>query len=198
MTFVKICGLTRWEDVEAAVDAGADAVGFVFEPGSPRYVGDRLEEVLDWLGRIPADVFTVAVAGRSESLPTSALTHFAYAQWVEGPAPPGIRGAIRAVRADAAPDALPECELLLVDSLSGGRWGGTGEVADWEAARRLVETCGRRILLAGGLRPDNVADAIRTVQPYGVDVSSGVEREPGIKDPDKIAAFLRAAKGTAG
>ncbi|GIV02961.1 MAG: N-(5'-phosphoribosyl)anthranilate isomerase [Fimbriimonadales bacterium] len=195
MTFVKICGLTRWEDVAAALDAGADALGFVFEPSSPRYVGDRLAEVLEWLGRIPADVFTVAVAGRAECLPEAALPRFSYAQWVEGGAPQGARGTIRTVPANSDPSALPPCDLLLVDSLGAGEWGGTGKVADWDAARRLVEAAEKPVLLAGGLTPDNVADAVRAVRPYGVDVSSGVESEPGRKDPAKVAAFIRAAKG---
>lgn len=195
MTFVKICGLTRWEDVAAALGAGADALGFVFEPSSPRYVGDRLAEVLEWLGRVPADVSTVAVAGRGECLPESALPRFSYAQWVKGDAPRGARGTIRAVPAHSDPGVLPQCDLLLVDSLGAGEWGGTGKVADWDAARRLVEAAEKPVLLAGGLTPDNVADAVRAVRPYGVDVSSGVESEPGRKDPTKVAAFIRAAKG---
>lgn len=194
MTWVKICGITSFEALEAAVEAGADAVGFVFEPNSPRFVGNRFQEVRSWLERIPEQVDRVAVVGDAKNLPQD-LEGFTWVQWVIGD--PNIRGCRRLkVLRLGAPDTTSgqDAERLLLDAYHTDAWGGTGRTIDWAAAAAFVQTSPLPVVLAGGLTAGNVAEALRRVRPFGVDVSSGVESAPGVKDRDLIYTFIRAVR----
>jgi len=198
MVRVKICGLTCVEDVHAAVGYGANAVGFVFEPGSPRYVGDRAD-VRALLQSVPPFVVRVAVFGNLRHLPAEWWREVEAVQFVGGESevalPLHLRR-IRAVRLRSEKDVRQalrlqeEADALLVDTYHPQKMGGTGETANWRLARLLREEASKPLILAGGLTPDNVVEAIAQVQPFAVDVSSGVERAPGKKDHLKIKEFL--------
>ncbi|MFH1707889.1 MAG: bifunctional indole-3-glycerol phosphate synthase/phosphoribosylanthranilate isomerase [Planctomycetota bacterium] len=197
---VKICGLTRAEDIAAAVGAGADMVGFVFAPSPRRVTVDRCRELA--LG-VPAGVKRVGVfvdtplAGVRKTIKTCGLSH-AQLHGGEDPAFCAALGAaaIKAVRVRSAADTVclagyPSTAFLL-DTFAPGVAGGTGRLFDHVLV--VDAAVYGRIIVAGGLTPDTVADMIRQVRPWGVDVSSGVESSPGIKDHGKIRAFVRNAK----
>lgn len=189
--WVKICGLSDEAGVAAAVDAGADAIGFVFAP-SPREVtparaaalAERVRGAVTIVAvmRHPAPAFAAEVQRvlRPDYLQTDAAD-FDNIELGDAVSP------LPVYRDDGAlPAALPE-QLLYEGALSG-----SGTTADWEAAKRCAT--GTRLILAGGLAPGNVAAAIAAVRPWGVDVSSGVEIAPGVKDPARIRAFIAAAR----
>ena len=188
--FVKICGLTTPEGVAAAVKAGADAAGFVFSP-SPREVTPAQARKL--AAALPASVRRVAVFRHPPpGWITRVLDEFP-ADWVQSDAAdlPGVdlggAEALPVFRSGAPlPALLPD--LLLFE----GPDSGTGRVADWAAAAELAQRT--RVILAGGLNPANLAEALTTVRPWGVDVSSGVESSPGSKDPALVTAFVAAAR----
>ncbi len=190
--FVKICGLATPEAVEAAVAAGADAVGFVFHAPSPRNVEPERAAAL--ARRLPQGVASVAVTLRAGAHQVArVLEAFQPDVWQEDAdtldtlvLPPGIERWPVVRRPVAAP-----ARRLLFD----GRASGAGLRADWQAAAALAPRC--ELILAGGLDATGVAEAIATVHPFGVDVSSGVERAPGVKDPARIHAFVAAARGAA-
>lgn len=217
MTRVKICGITRREDAMLAVELGAHALGFIFEPTSPRF----LPEVPDWIDEIPPFVTRVAVFGiapasfveRSFQAMQGVAESFGYVsegtgglgkeEWRRG----GIKGAredgfqrIAAVRVKPGEGVetflnhLPDADALLLDAYAEGQFGGTGRQVDWDLAAEVVKQSPLPVILAGGLTPENVADAVRLVKPYAVDVASGVEATPGIKDAAKLRAFFRAVK----
>lgn len=197
MTRVKICGITRKEDAFTAIEAGADALGFVFEPTSPRFLGDS-ERARELIQSIPPFITRVAVFGvLPTELPAPALLCDAL-QFVSGTPPVTGQWLIKVIRSEKEASAYTEDALsahaLLVDALSETCLGGTGELADWDFARELVRVVRLPVILAGGLTPENVREAIRCVRPYAVDVSSGVEREPGVKDKKKIIDFLSAVR----
>ncbi len=193
--FVKVCGLSTPEDVAAAVSAGADAIGFVFAE-SPRRVSVAMAAELT--RDVPASIVRVAV-----------MRHPTADEWAEvaaGFGPDWLQtdvedfeylelGAVARMPVYRDTPALDvaavarEAQVLFEAARSGA-----GERADWDRAAALARST--RLMLAGGLDPENVRTAIETVQPWGVDVSSGVERERGVKDPGRIAAFLRAARET--
>lgn len=199
--FVKICGITSEEDALLAVAQGADAVGFVFAP-SPRQVVSSLAR--DIARRLPPEVLTVGVFRNEVPARVVEICHLA-----------GLRAAqlhghesgedCRYVRSKVGlvikgfPAGSPELErfddfhadIALIDSPTPG----SGQVFDWSLAEGAPPN--RRLLLAGGLTPDNVADAIRRVRPWGVDVSSGVESAPGRKDALKVSRFVANAKAAA-
>jgi len=201
-TRVKICGITRVEDARAAVDAGADAIGLVFYPPSPRYV--ELAEAAAIAAVLPPFVTTVGLFVNADA---EAITEAVSACGIDllqfhGNECPDYcsthgRPWIRALRMKDDIDLVAEAQRfagargLLLDAFRPGVPGGTGETFDW--ARIPVEMAGR-IVLAGGLTPDNVEQAVRQVRPFAVDVSGGVEREPGIKDAEKIARFVQAVR----
>ena len=207
---IKICGLTSLDDALAAIDAGADALGFNFYPDSPRYILPAVcANIQSGLRNRHAVVLTVGVfvnappAFVAEVLDTCDLD---LAQ-LSGDEPPEVMArligraykAIRPRTLDEAEHAADEYAplatnrpALLVDAAQVGMYGGTGQRADWSIARRL--SAAHSVLLAGGLRPDNVAEAIRQVDPWGVDVASGVESSPGKKDTHKMVEFVRAAR----
>jgi len=196
MTWVKVCGLSRPAEVEAAVKAGADAVGFVFYERSPRNIAP--EQARGLAGGLAA--LTVAV---TVDLDADSLLHLAEVAGVGAVQPHGenaaaaARAAVEAGLAVLRPvpvsgpvdvSDIPGGELPLLDS---DVIGGTGHVFDWT----WLEGIDRPYVLAGGLGPENVADAIAHVKPWGVDASSGLESSPGVKDLAKVAAFVSRAKG---
>jgi len=200
---VKICGITRPEDAQLAVDLGADAIGFVLWPGSPRTINSEIARSI--AGKIPKTVTKVGVF--VDPLPNDVawLVEFIGLDTVqlhgqEATEPFEWIGAplVKAVRLDTDQDIeraadLPRYVTPLVDATDRRLMGGTGQLADWRRAARLAAR--RPIMLAGGLVAANVADAVRAVRPWAVDVSSGVERYPGVKDADRMIRFFQAVAG---
>lgn len=201
MVKVKICGLTRQEDAELAVELGAFAAGFVFEPTSRRYVGSQHWSPT-WLEGLAAEV--VAVHGTApEPLPKLPFSAVQSIEWPHGVACTGAQMLIKVVRPRGGRDlaaAVAQAEgfdWVLLDAYDPEQFGGTGKSVDLELARDVV--AGLRgahpccqIGLAGGLTPGNVARAAQSVQPDYVDVASGVESSPGVKDAEKMRAFFGA------
>ena len=224
-TRIKICGLTRIEDVQAAVDAGADALGFVFFPASPRYVTPELAARL--LAAVPPFITTVGLfvnASAAEVASVLAQAPVALLQFHGDETPqqcvdaargvnrPFIRAmrvkagmsgadllkyasdyAIAAGAADADGKPAPASGLnagLLLDTFVDA-YGGSGKVFDWSL---IPKELAPRVVLSGGLSVHNATDAVQRVRPYAVDVSSGVEQAKGIKDADKIRAFIAAVR----
>jgi len=201
-TRIKICGITRPEDGLAAASAGADAIGLVFEPRSPRFVSTEQalsviralppfikvvglfvnassEQVRDVLGRVPLDLLQF-----HGDEPADFCRIFSRPYLKAIPMREGID--VRSVVG-----AYPDAAAILLDTHHVELAGGTGERFDWS---RIPTDLGKPIVLAGGLTPDNVGDAVRQVRPYAVDVSSGVEQRKGIKDARRIAAFVEAVR----
>jgi phosphoribosylanthranilate isomerase len=198
--FLKVCGITRLTDALHAVNHGATAVGLVFWPRSPRFVTP--EAAADIVAALPSTVMAVGVFVNE---PVDAINAVAAqvrltAVQLHGDEPPAYAAALPwpVLRAVTVQSARAACEAwtpdttLLVDAADPERRGGTGVTVDWPQAAMLARE--RRIVLAGGLTPANVAEAIEAVRPYGVDVSSGVEEAPGVKDLDKVARFLEQAR----
>ncbi|HVM46574.1 MAG TPA: phosphoribosylanthranilate isomerase [Candidatus Acidoferrum sp.] len=207
---VKICGITNLADAQAAVDAGADVLGFMFYDKSPRYL--TCEAAAAIIRELPpyvvkAGVFVDApeeVVLRAVRECDLNLLQFHGQETPEYCLQFGLMSmkAFR-VRDAASLQVLREypTDAWLLDACTPGKLGGTGEVFNWDLARE-ARSWGRPIFLAGGLTPENVAEAVRRAQPYAVDVSSGVEAAPGKKDPARLNAFIKAARevevGTAG
>lgn len=216
--FVKICGITRLSDAHAAAESGADALGFVFEPTSKRFFARDLDWT-QWVSRTPMP--RVLVAATVETLPQSLpeIALFQALQIYGTPNPielldsPFLTSVLSqnlslwiAFRVAAQTDSgtliksmtawEPYADYFLLDAYDPGALGGTGKTLDWEFARTLVKQSPRPVLLAGGLTPNNVQDAIRAVLPFGVDVSTGVESEPGVKSKKKIGEFIQNARAT--
>lgn len=196
-TRIKICGLTRAEDVDAAVAAGADALGFVMWPGSSRSLD--IELLAKLASRVPAYVTRVGLFVDQD--PGFIHQCEAYLDLVQfhGEESPSecaqaSRPWVKALRMrdgldlEAAARDFDEARGLLLDAYKPGVPGGTGETFDWS---RIPANLSKPVILAGGLDADNVGEAVRTVRPFAVDVSGGVEQAKGIKDPDKIRAFVR-------
>lgn len=199
---IKICGIKTVDDALAAMDAGADMLGFNFYPKSPRYIGvGQCRDVMSVMrkyGQITyVGVFVNAsVAEIRATMETAALT---LAQLHGDETSEMMRSldgrAFKAFR--GVPDRLngfarEEAPALLVDASVKGAYGGTGMTADWKSTAELAKHL--PLLLAGGLTPENVAHAVRQVRPWGVDVASGVESSPGVKDAAKMKAFVQAVK----
>ena len=207
---MKICGITRKEDLEAAAAAGADAVGFVVGvASSPRNIA--LEKAEKLIRQVPPFVKSVLVTvpksidefEKYEKLNPDAIQihgenlHAAASVRLKIPNTLLI-GAVNANLANALNVVSTTAKIfdaVLLDSFADGRYGGTGIVHDWELSKRVKQVIHPKpLILAGGLNLENVAEAVRTVRPYAVDVSSGVERQPGIKDHQKIVEFIKNAK----
>lgn len=200
MVKVKICGITNAEDALAAVDSGADMVGFVFAE-SPRRVSR--ETVAGVVEKLPANICTVGVfvdAALEDVQETMTICRLSLAQ-LHGSESPGFcralgPGVIKSlqVKDDAVLGILPryEVEAYLLDAYDPVLKGGAGRTFDWEVARRAAYY--GRIILSGGLTEANVGRAVACARPYAVDVCSGVEASPGIKDHARMKAFIRAAK----
>ncbi len=197
---VKICGITRLEDAEAAVDAGAGAIGFIFWPKSPRFIDPfRAKQIA---ARLPAFVTPVGVFVNQPAESVNGVARLVrlgavqlhgdetmeYAASIGSPV-------IKALKVgDPRVDVWRSQDTVLLDADDPIRRGGTGQTIDWVAAASVAAR--RKIVLAGGLTPENVADAIARVRPFGIDVSSGVERAPGIKDHQRLRALFEAVYGT--
>jgi phosphoribosylanthranilate isomerase len=194
---IKICGITRAEDAQLAVKLGASAVGFVFWPDSPRFLDPyRARRIV---ATLPPFVSTVGVFVDQTLEEVNGIASVARLSVVQlhGRETPAfaahvMRPVIKAVSVfDAATAwAWPERVTLMADAHDPVRRGGTGTTADWAGAARLAAQ--RAVILAGGLRADNVGDALAAVKPFGIDVSSGVESAPGVKDHDKLRALFDA------
>lgn len=204
MTLIKICGITNPEDARAAVEAGADALGFNFYGGSKRCVTAREARLM--IEELPSRVLYVGVFVNEEEperVARMALEAGVGAVQLHGEETPdycvrlgGLR-VIKALRVGA--DFDPACardfvtEAILLDAFAVGERGGTGLTFDWDVARRMREFA-PKLFLAGGLRPENVSAAIAAVEPFAVDVCSGVESTPGRKDLEKMRAFVEAVR----
>ena len=196
--FVKICGVTSVEDAAHAVAAGATALGFVFWSKSPRFVSP--ERAVGIVRELPAgvDAVGVFVDASIETVNATAEQVGLTKVQLHGGESPAYAFAVRcpvlrAVDLDAAGSmsGWPASTRLLIDAIDPEARGGTGARVDWD--RAAVVARDREVVLAGGLTPENVAEAIERVRPWGVDVSSGVERAPGVKDPDKVTRFVANA-----
>jgi phosphoribosylanthranilate isomerase len=217
MTWTKICGITNLEDALAAADAGANAVGFVFYKQSPRNIDP--EKVREIVAQLPPEVEKVgvfvdsesperivAVAERAELTALQLHVGSSFAGHDHVGWDPGNRKVYLALPAALFLDAGAEwmscnqvssaLSAIFLDSGTSQKPGGTGKTFDWQKAALLVEAMAKttNVVVAGGLNPLNVAEAIRILKPWGVDVASGVEAKPGKKDPKKVRAFIAAVR----
>ena len=200
---VKICGITNVDDARLAVEAGADLIGLNFYSPSPRYVSEPTARAICDL--LPPSVWRVGVFVNAPRHQVAALAErlgLDAVQFHGDETVSDCRGwqqkTIKALRVGAEP-LLPDwsthpADYVLLDTYRPGRYGGTGTSFVWSRLAGLPEDQRQRLILAGGLTPENVTTAIRTVQPWAVDVASGVERAPGHKDADKLRAFIQYAK----
>jgi phosphoribosylanthranilate isomerase len=202
---IKICGITNTQDAQVAVEAGADALGFVFYDKSPRCIEHAVAKRI--IAQLPPFVLPVGVFVNQDQETIRQVFDecgLAFAQ-LHGDETPMFcesleRPVLRALRLRDRGSLLALAEYkgrmgvrgFVVDAFSSEAYGGTGQTVDWTLAREVAKAA--PILLAGGLTPSNVQEAIRQVQPYGVDVSSGVEDRPGKKDHGKIRAFTQAVR----
>ena len=220
MTLVKICGFTRPEDARAAVTAGADWLGLNFWPGSKRHISGASGRVIAAAARQQAaeesrDLALVGIFVDQPLDEVAAIAGEVGLEWVQvhgGESPEtcaalaerGVSVGFSVIRAlgISGPDDVARlagfrvCQVVLIDTPSAGR-GGSGRTFDWNLACDAVaqgRELGQRVILAGGLNPDNVADAVVQVRPHGVDVASGVEVSPGVKDPDRMKRFVERAR----
>jgi phosphoribosylanthranilate isomerase len=221
MTWIKICGTTNLEDALTAVDAGADALGFVFYEKSPRKIDpetarqivaelpdgverigvfveeavESVRQIVEHVGLTGVQIYQMNRAlGLSDHQVSEQSTICSRPKVIlvipgESLADPGIY---------IGPDFTKIVQVLLIDSISAAQLGGTGQRFDWGKARHTIEWLGSilPIIVAGGLTPANVTEAIRILKPWGVDVASGVEARPGKKDPDKVRDFIAAVRQT--
>ncbi|TLF48611.1 phosphoribosylanthranilate isomerase [Halomonas urmiana] len=199
-TRIKFCGMTRPQDVDAAVAAGADALGFVLWSGSKRAIDEqRLAELS---ARVPAFVTRVGLfVDPSASLVARCAPHLDLLQFHGDETPEACEAAgrpwIKALRMregldlHGAAETYRGARALLLDAYRPGVPGGTGETFDWS---RIPASLAKPVILAGGLTPDNVDAAIAAVGPFAVDVSGGIETAPGVKDATRMAAFLSAVR----
>jgi phosphoribosylanthranilate isomerase len=200
MVRLKICGITKWEDAKLCADLGAHAIGLNFYEASPRCITPFAATEL--LRRLPLFVAPVGIFVNWAQAPVVALCkalRLSAAQ-LHGEETPQVVDAIarrlpvikalRLGQGTAAPDfaRYRTASAYLLDSALSGQYGGSGTVGNWHIARTAAQS--QRIILAGGLTPENVAEAIRIVRPYAVDVASGVEARPGKKDPVKLRTFF--------
>jgi phosphoribosylanthranilate isomerase len=201
-TRIKICGITRLADALAAVEAGADALGFNFYEGSPRYV--PVKTAADISRQLPSFILRVGVFVNADedfvmrAIGECGLTLLQF----HGEEPPDfcLRFGLLSMKAFRIRDAgslqlIPQfhTDAYLLDAWSPDARGGTGGAFNWDLAIE-AQRFGKPIFLAGGLTPENVGDAVRRVRPFGVDVASGVESAPGKKDAAKMQAFVRAVR----
>jgi phosphoribosylanthranilate isomerase len=201
---LKICGITNWTDARRAVDSGADFLGFNFYPASPRYVTPaKARRIVQKLPkRIAAvGVFVNEPEEKMLSIARSVGLNYLQLHGDESPAAVArLRRSLPVIKALRVKRPFRTAQIaryraasaLLLDGFDRRLRGGTGKTFDWKIARRAASRA--RVFVAGGLAPENVAEAIRTARPYAVDVSSGVESRPGKKDPARLKAFARAVR----
>lgn len=198
-TFVKICGITRAQDAELASRLGAAAVGFVFRPGSPRYIAPDTARII--AAEVPSHVMKVGVFVDEDVENVRNIMDVVgldIAQLHGNETPDYCRRLGRKIyKAVGVKDTgmvdISEFDsdvVLLVDAHDPARYGGTGRTVNWDSAREIAAT--RPTILAGGLNAANIRLALRSVRPYGIDVSSGVESAPGVKDPVRLRSFFEA------
>ncbi|MBI4794657.1 MAG: phosphoribosylanthranilate isomerase [Deltaproteobacteria bacterium] len=203
MVRIKICGITNIEDALLAADLGADALGFIFYPPSPRSVAPDAAKAI--IAQLPPFVTTVGVFVDEDAATVKELAAQVGLDWLQfhGRETPeycrGLGRRLIKVFRIRDEDSLADLaayrrvvQALLLDTYKKGQVGGTGETFNWDLARQARKY--GPIILAGGLTPENVAQAIATAQPQAVDVASGVEAAPGKKDPEKLRAFIEAIK----
>ncbi len=205
MLRIKICGLTTRQDAEAAIELGADALGFNFFPGSRRFVGSAP----DWIGTLAGKVEKIAVLVNPtlEEAKKVAQAPGIDALQLHGAETPEFCARLRqeGIRFEKALPVSSATSLnkvadfstqtIVLDSSVGSEFGGSGRTFPWQIARSFIEANPRlRVVLAGGLSPENIAEAVAIVQPFGVDVTTGVEAVPGRKDYGRLQAFIAAAR----
>jgi phosphoribosylanthranilate isomerase len=201
MVRVKICGITNLDDALLALDAGADALGFVFCSASPRHIFPEQAALI--ISQLPPFIQTVGLFVNESSDVVNKTADLCGIDIVQlhGDEPPDFcaeinRRIIKAVRVKdiTSLESMQEFPVstYLLDAWSPAAYGGTGQTFNWDIAELAARQ--HRIILAGGLTPENIVDAIRQVRPYGVDVSSGVESSPGKKDAAKVREFISSAK----
>jgi phosphoribosylanthranilate isomerase len=200
---VKVCGFTNYEDARMALDLGVDALGFNFYPSSPRYI--RPEDARVIIRRLPPFAVSVGLfvnvsqtievieTARTAGVQILQLHGDESAEYCRELAGWPLIKALR-IGENGVFDNLKDYEVraFLLDAKDDALFGGTGKSFDWLLAKNIQSIC--PVILAGGLRPDNVREAIRIVHPYAVDVCSGVERKPGIKDPGKLKEFMNEVR----
>ena len=202
MVRVKICGITSLDDALNAVRSGADALGFVFHKASPRYISP--EQAASIIKALPPFIQAVGLFVNSGSEFVNATADQCRLDLIQlhGDEPPEYCDLIRRrvikvfrVKEFASIETVKNYRVagILLDAFSPNAYGGTGFTFNWEIAVTAKQY--GPVILAGGLKPDNVRQAVEKVSPYGVDVSSGVETAPGRKDPEKVREFIRQAKG---
>jgi phosphoribosylanthranilate isomerase len=209
MLRVKICGLTTPQDAAAAIEFGADALGFNFFPGSKRYV--RIEIVGEWIGALPGNVEKVAILANPswDEAKAAAATSGITALQLHGAETPEFcrrlmeerirfEKALPVMGADSVAN-VPDffTPTVLLDSGGPGKFGGSGRTFPWKIARDFVRANRHlRVILAGGLTPENVAEAVAIVRPFGVDATSGVESSAGRKDHARMRDFIAAVRAS--
>ena len=198
MVRVKICGITNEKDALAAVARGADALGFIFAPSPRMVIPERAKQIIE---KLPPWITAVGVFVNEKPAKIMQIASYCNIDWAQlhgEESPEECRQltlkVIKTVKNNIK--IIPEYKAagILLDAYDPDRAGGTGRLYDWDKAKE-AKKYGRPIILAGGLTPDNVAEAVRIVRPYGVEASSGVEEEPGRKDHKKIEMFIKAARG---
>ena len=206
MTKVKICGITSLDDARHAIECGADALGFNFYDKSPRYISSdgakriigQLPDTIEIVGVfVNENIHRIIELADAVKLNTVQLHGDETPEFTSVVAVKTGRSVIKAFRVSpdfTVSDLLEyETTAILLDAFSADQHGGTGKVFNWDIAREVAEA-GRKLYLAGGLSAENVANAIAAVRPFAVDACSLLESEPGLKDHDKVAAFIVAAK----
>ena len=199
---IKICGITRYEDARVSLNLGADALGFIFYPGSPRYI--KPSDAARIIKKLPPFISKVGVFVNEETGSVKRTAEISGIDTVQlhGDESPEYCASMKCpvIKAFAVQPATDisimsqyEANGLLLDTWDSCRKGGTGMTFDWSVAARA---CAQypNIILAGGLGPSNIAEALEAVRPYAVDVNSGVEISPGIKNPYKIKDVIEAVK----
>ena len=193
---VKICGICDAEGARAAIEAGADLLGFHFCSSDRRVTPEEAKAIVDGLSLRPTIVGVFIDQDPDDVRQIADFVGLDLLQ-LHGSEPPGFDAGrpvmkVLKVKDGQIPDAGPWPDPIMLDSWSADQRGGTGQSWDWESARELLGT--RRVFIAGGLQPGNVSKVVSAFKPYGVDVSSGVESSVRVKDPDKVRAFVHAAR----
>jgi len=193
---VKICGICDAEGARAAIEAGADLLGFHFCSSDRRVTPEEAKAIVDGLSLRPTIVGVFIDQDPDEVRQIADFVGLDLLQ-LHGSEPPGFDAGrpvmkVLKVKDGQIPDAGAWPDPIMLDSWSADQRGGTGQSWDWESARELLGT--RRVFIAGGLQPGNVSKVVSAFKPYGVDVSSGVESSVRVKDPDKVRAFVHAAR----
>ena len=201
-TRIKICGIINREDALLAVEQGADALGFIFVPQTPRFVGER-EDLEEMLRAVPPFVTRTAVCTTAETLPVGLLERLEAVQFYS-PDFPLVPGKVMIqsfrIKDTGSLDLVEEAlrtrrpAAIHLDAFHKDKMGGSGETFNWELALEAKARFDLPLILSGGLTPENVAEAVRVVRPYAVDVASGVEASPGRKDPARLRAFCQAVR----